>query len=93
MNNIAKIAVVFNLIIGLVFIYSNLTLWNSVNAESPYLIASHWSPLGIVATHYIMNDGSLSMVQTLFLYFNSPFWIFFIAIAVNLYFIYRMSKK
>lgn len=93
MHKIVKYAMATNLIVGLVFIYSNLTLWNLVNAESPYLIASHWSPLGIVATHYIINDGTFSMVQTLFLYFNTPFWIFWMLMVVNLIFLLMLSRE
>lgn len=93
MHKIAKYAIATNLIVGLIFIYCNLTLWDSVNAESPYVIASHWSPLGIVATHYVISDGSISMLDALYLYFNFPFWLFFVALAVNLYVIYKLSKE
>ncbi len=93
MHKIAMYAIATNLIVSLVFIYSNFTLWNSVNGESPYVIASHWSPLGIIATHYVINDGSYSMLTTFYSYFNYPFWLFFVAIAANLYFVYKLSKK
>ena len=41
MLKIAKIAIVVNLALALLFVYSNFSLWNSVIAEYPYLIASH----------------------------------------------------
>jgi hypothetical protein len=93
MLKIAKYAMVFNLIMALIFVYSNFALWNSVNAEYPYLIASNWSPLGISAPHYIITDGSFSMVQTLYMYFNTPFWVFWVLLIANLYFIVKISKE
>ena len=65
-----------------------------MNAKYPYLIASHWSPLGISAPHYAINaDGSYAIVQGIFSYFNSPFWIFWVLLIVNLYFIVKLSKE
>ena len=93
MQRIAKIALVVNAIVALLFAYSNFSLWSLVNTEYPYLIASHWSPLGISAPHYIINDSSISIVQTLYLYFNTPFWIFWVLLAVDLFFIVILAKK
>jgi|WetSurMetagenome_2_1015567.scaffolds.fasta_scaffold1054886_1 hypothetical protein len=94
MLKVAKVAIVANLIMGLLFLYSNFSLWSLVNAEYPYLINSHWSPLGISAPHYYVNsNGSLDIMQRVFSYFNFPFWIFFVALVVNLYFIYKISKE
>jgi hypothetical protein len=93
MLKVAKYAMVFNLIMALIFVYSNFALWNSVNAEYPYLIASHWSPLGISAPHYVITDGSFSIVQTVYMYFNSPFWVFWVLLIANLYFIVKISTE
>ena len=93
MQRIAKIALVVNAIVALLFAYSNFSLWSLVNTEYPYLIASHWSPLGISAPHYIINDSSISIVQTLYLYFNTPFWIFWVLLTVDLFFIVILAKK
>jgi len=92
MHKIAQYAIVTNIILALVFVYSNFSLWNFVNAEYPYLVASHWSPLGIVAPHYLYTDGSISQIQSPFLAFNYPFWIFWIAIALNLVFIIMLGR-
>ena len=93
MQRIAKIALVVNAIVALLFAYSNFSLWSLVNTEYPYLIASHWSPLGISAPHYIINDSSISIVQTLYLYFNTPFWIFWVLLVVDMFFIVILTKK
>ena len=93
MQRIAKIALVVNAIVALLFAYSNFSLWSLVNTEYPYLVASHWSPLGISAPHYIINDSSISIVQTLYLYFNTPFWIFWVLLVVDMFFIVILTKK
>jgi hypothetical protein len=94
MHSIAKYAIVVNIIIALIFIYSNFSLWSLVNAEYPYMIASHWSPLGISAPHYVINnDGSIAQLQTVYSYFNSPFWIFWVLLVANLYFIIKINKN
>ena len=93
MHKLAKIAVVTNILLALLFVYSNFALWSLVNAEYPYLIAGHWSPLGISAPHYIINGDSIAQVQTVYLYFNTPFCIFWVLMAVNLFFILMMSRE
>ena len=93
MLKIAKTAIICNIILALIFVYTNFSLWELVNAEYPYLIASHWSPLGISAPHYIISNGSVSIVQTIYMYFNTPFWIFLLLLIVNLYFIVRLGKE
>jgi hypothetical protein len=92
MKKLVKYSIIANIFLGLLFVYANYALWDSVNAEYPYLIASHWSPLGIVAPHYILNDNTIAMVQTAFLYWNTPFWIFFLLMAVNLYFVIKLAR-
>ncbi len=93
MKALARIAVVTNFLLALLFTYSSFSLWNSVNAEYPYLIASHWSPLGISAPHYVIDNGNLAVTQTLYMYFNTPFWVFWVVLVVNLYFIFRLQKS
>jgi hypothetical protein len=94
MHRIIKYAIVINIFLALLFVYTNFSLWSLVNAKYPYLIASHWSPLGISAPHYAINaDRSITVVQGIFSYFNSPFWIFWMLLIVNLYFIVELSKE
>ena len=94
MLKIAKIAIVVNLTLASLFVYPNFSLWDSVNAEYPYLIVSHWTPFGISAPHYVINnDGTTAIIQSIFFYFNTPFWIFWVLLIVNLYFVLRISKQ
>jgi hypothetical protein len=60
-------AIVVNLTLAALFVYSNFFLWNLVNAEYLYLITNHWTSLGISAPHHaINNDGSIAIVQVIF---------------------------
>jgi hypothetical protein len=94
MLKIAKIAIVVNVLLALLFIYSNLSLWTSINGKGlSLLIASYWNPIGVSAMHYSYVNGDFTTVQAIFHYWNFPFWIFFVAIAVNLYFIYKLSGR
>ena len=93
MDKIVTYAIVINIILALVFVYSNFSLWNFVNAEYPVLVASHWSPFGIVAPHYQYADGNISLIQTPFLAFNYPFWIFWTMLAINLGFIIKLGRN
>jgi len=93
MQRIVRYALIINLILACAFVYSNLSLWSFVNAEYPYLVSSHWSPLGIVAPHYQYADGNISLIQTPFLAFNYPFWIFWIMLAINLGFIIKLGRN
>jgi len=93
MLKIVKYALAINIIIVLIFVYSNLSLWSIVNGKYPYLIASHWSPYLISAPHYFINNGSIAVTQTIYLYFNAPFWVFWVLLITNLYFILKIGRE
>jgi len=93
MLKIAKYAIITNILLALLFIYSNFTLWDLVNGSSTtLLITSHWNPLLVTAMHHSYVNGIFSTAQTVFSYDNTPFWIFWIVIVANLYFIVKLSK-
>ncbi len=93
MHKMVQYAITVNIILALAFVYGNFSLWSFVNAEYPLLIASHWSPFLITAPHYYYSNGDLSIATTLFLAFNTPFWIFWIMLAVNLGFIILLGRN
>ncbi len=97
MHKIAKIAMVTNLILALLFIYSNLLVWdvfNGNNALHRTEFATHWGFNNYLLTFYDhLPDGSVGVVQGIFIYPNFPICVFFVALAVNLFFIYKLSKK
>jgi hypothetical protein len=94
MLKILKYAIVTNLLLAILFLYSNFALWNLVNTNNPrLLITDNWNPLIVATRQYNYVEGIFSMDQTVNSYINTPFWIFFVALGINLYFIYRLSKQ
>ena len=93
MLRVVKIALAVNLILGLLFLYSSLSLMGSVNSEYPSLTVSHWSPFFITCSHYYFNsDGTYAIAQGIWQYLNSPFWVFWTMLLANLYFILKIGK-
>ena len=93
MLKLVKYSIVTNIILGLLFIYTNYTIWNAVNGTDTILIISHWGPIGISASHYAYFNGSLSIGQAIFWYLNTPFWLFWGLLIVNLFFILKLQRR
>lgn len=87
MHRIAKIAIVVNLVLVVWFVLSNLFLWNQVNGWLKIGSGSQWSVFSVVYEP-LAENAHLASEQVP----NFPFWIFFAALAVNLFFIYKLSK-
>ena len=85
----------------LLFVYSNYSIWNSINsvpivgneANLVHITISNWNPFGVVWHHYAYSNGNLGISDAIFSAYNFPFWLFFIAIALNLYFMARLAKN
>jgi hypothetical protein len=94
MHEIVKIATVTNLILALLFVVFNYVIWDDVQSTAHLVQLVSFSPLLI----YIQPLGGLDNGQIIPIsmakvpMFNFPFWLFFVALAVNLYFIYKLSK-
>ncbi len=95
MHKIAKYAIVTNLILALLFVAFNYVIWDDVQSTrhlvqlvsfSPLLIFIQ--PLGALDNWQIQPIGLAKVPMV-----NFPFWIFFVAIAVNLYFIIRLQRS
>jgi hypothetical protein len=94
--------IVVNALLIILFIISNFVIWNSVNgsyvkytngAVNGYFVVSHWNPISIIYTHAQYTNGEFLTASGEFLLLNFPFWLFFVAIAVNLYFIAKLAKS
>jgi hypothetical protein len=92
--------ILINLILALLFVYSNYSIWNAVNSvptlngASPVSITtSDWKPFEVVWHHYAYYNGNLAMSGAIFFTYNFPYWLFFISTALNLYFIARFTKN
>ena len=74
--------ILFNVILGVLFVFSNYRIWDTVN-QLPYTSPS-WGPMDV---HYVPRffvNGEFILEQRVVLLFNYPFWLFWIAMIGNL---------
>ncbi len=83
-NKLMAFVFVFNVLMALAFVYGNFSLWASVSTTYPTMTASQLSPFSIHVMYYHYTDGTISVVQGIFLYFNYPFWLFWVSMIGNL---------
>ncbi|MGD6810586.1 MAG: hypothetical protein ACQCN3_12885 [Candidatus Bathyarchaeia archaeon] len=93
MKKFIIIAITINTILGLLFISSNFSIWYDISSSYPTVTAFQWSPILITAPHYVILDDGIAMVQRIYSYINLPFWIFFVQMAVNLFFIVWLARN
>ncbi len=86
-----------NVLLILLFVYANYAIWEVINFHRAvnYFLAHGNGITGepqtvtsgpfFIYNHGVDMNGGTSM-------FNSPFWIFFVAIAVNIYFMFKLQK-
>ena len=84
--------VIVNVVLILLFVLANYALWNMVNSDT-HLGHTTMNPLNVIESMWgDVVDGKIYRIDGMGIMPNFPFWIFFIAIAVNLYFIYRLQR-
>src|SRR4030067_1591179 len=85
-----------NIILGLLFVYGNLILWDVFrgnNIAHSTLISSSWNPFKVWVVFHHYNNGSFITVQGVFGYPNLPFMLFWGSTAVNLILIVLIYKS
>ena len=95
MLKLAKYAIATNIIIGLLFIYANYTIWDLFrgnNVAHSTLISSGWNPLTINMVFSSYSNGAFSTVQGIFTYLNSPYLLFWVLMIANIYFIIKLQR-
>jgi hypothetical protein len=93
MKKVVVFAVAVNLVLGVIFVFSNFSIWYDINSSYPTVTVLQWSPSLITAPHYVILEDGTAMVQRIYSYFNFPFWIFFALMATNLLFIAWLAKN
>ncbi len=83
-------AILVNVIIAVFFVVSNYYVWFNVNKWNGMNIASIWD-LFSITPYRIPNTPQVQMPINPLL--NVPFMLFWVVIAVNLYFIIKLPKK
>lgn len=95
MHKIVKNPVIANLILAVLFVIQNYGLWDEFNSESqiPIIGSVHFDPFWIQFNQrMVFTSNNWVDLTGVYSVPNFPFWLFFITIAVNLYFIYKLSK-
>ena len=92
MQKITRNVIVINILLVLLYVLSSYFLWSSVNWWSTYDIKADWSPILVTPIYPHLNPmPSFPMsIQPLP---NIPFLSFWLILAVNLYFINKLSRE
>jgi len=81
MSKILALMILFNVLIGLLFVASSLYIWAEVEQWSGWNIASIWSPI-IISAYRIPNTPQVEMpVGPVW---NLPFILFWVAVIGNI---------
>ena len=85
--------IIVNALLILLFVVTNYVIWNAVDIH-PILGNTVMNPINVIVSMWgTVVDGNVERVDGLSILPNLPFWLFFVAVAVNLYFIFKLSKK
>ena len=85
--------VIVNVVLVLLFVVANYGIWTMVNSNN-HLDYTTMNPINVIESMWgDVVDGKIYRIDGMGILPNFPFWIFFIAIAVNLYFIYRLQRS
>jgi hypothetical protein len=88
MFKLVKYAIVTNVVLSLLFVFSNLYVWNKVNNWLGGGSGSLWSAFQI--TLYPISENVMSPIIPVN---NFPFWLFWVTIAINMYFIIKLQNS
>ena len=85
--------IIVNAVLILLFVASNYGIWDMVNSNT-HLGHTSMNAINIVESMWgDVIDGNIERINGLSILPNLPFWLFFVTVAVNLYFIFKLSKK
>ena len=74
------------------FLIANYALWNMVNSNT-HLGHTVMNPLNVIESMWgDVVDGEIYRIDGMGIMPNFPFWLFFVAIAINMYFIFRLQR-
>jgi hypothetical protein len=90
MLKIVKYVVITNIVLSFLYVISSYLIWTDVNRWSKWNIASIWSPIQITAYH-IPDTPQVQMPVGP--EWNLPFILFWVMLAINLFFIVKLQKS
>jgi hypothetical protein len=89
MFKLVKYAIITNLVLSLLYVLSSLYLWDVVNRWLGGGSGSMWSAFYITLYPLSENWHMVPIVPVV----NVPFWLFWVTIAINMYFIIKLQKS
>jgi hypothetical protein len=96
MLRLVKIAIVFNIVVCVLFVYGNYVQWSVFagnNAASSNIVSCTWAPTQLTMMFYGGGEnGVISAVEGLFVYPNLPFMLFWFSTIGNLLIIRQKFK-
>ena len=84
--------IVVNALLILLFLIANYAMWNMVNSNT-HLGHTTMNPLYVIESMWGVVDGKIYRIDGMGIMPNLPFWLFFVTIAVNFYFIYKLQRS
>ena len=84
-----KLVILVNALLGLLYAFFSFSLWEDVNRLFNVGYGTQWSALKVTAFP-IAESIHMVPVQQMN---NIPFWIFWIMLAANLYFIIKLERN
>ena len=96
MIKILKIAMIINITVSMFFIYTSYIQWdlfNGNNIAETKIISSSWNAYRINIVFHRYDNNAFSTMQTIFTYYNFPFWLFWILLAVNIFLVFYLTKE
>lgn len=91
MSRTLVLMILFNVVLGVLFVFSNYSIWTAVN-QLPYTSPS-WGPMSV---HFVPRDfvnGGFIYAQLVVNLFNYPFWLFWVAIVGNILFAILIQRS
>ncbi len=82
--------ILFDVLVGFSFVFSNSYFWNYLNG---YLTRSEWSPLQISIAHMIVIHGDAVPAGLFTPIINYPFILFWIALVGNFVFVILVLRS
>jgi hypothetical protein len=87
-----KLMIMVNALLIFLFLIANYALWNMVNSNT-HLGHTVMNPLNVIESMWgDVVEGEIYRIDGMGIMPNFPFWLFFVAIAINMYFIFRLQR-
>ena len=84
MSKILAFMILFNVLMGVAFVYSNYYIWNRLDEYQ--ISPAHWNPITVSWVPAYFRNGEYIQIETIIVLNNYPFQLFWIAMIGNMLF-------